>query len=234
MSAAEIAWFRQGTPAHRILEALHEHGVVVLPDHIGPSEVARLNREFDEILGARPQEARLERLSGAARTISLRRGEMAGAEGRAVWSAFEGPLVHGMASGFFGPSGYVLGDAVSLNEHAGTPMPPGILPFVTHFDKHRRLNFLIYLTGTTVENGALQAMPGSHRENGTARERARRAGRSPSEVASLVECDSLIPIEGGAGAMVVFDSDVTHRAGHVRPGLVRRAIRGHAWAVHRT
>jgi hypothetical protein len=213
-----------------LVEVLQEYGIVILPHYVGDRDAVQLNREFDRIFDTRRHEAQIAQQDGTARTVSVRRSELGTDEAPGFSALFAAPLMANVAAGFFRPGGYRLNETIIFNENTGTPAPLNVLPFIAHFDKHHTLKFFIYLTDTNMENGAMAVAPGSHHANRVLRERALAAGRSPSEVASLVDSDDLVPVEGGAGTMLIFDTDMTHRAGHVRSGLVRRIVRGHTWA----
>jgi Phytanoyl-CoA dioxygenase (PhyH) len=113
-----------------------------------------------------------------------------------------------------------------LDQHIDKPRAVNIL----HFDKLRALKFFLYLTDTTADNGAFGCIPKSHL---AAQERVRRHLEQGRALKDLKNRDlpnfsgKDVPVEGKAGSLIVFDSDVLHRAGDVKPGLIRRVIRTH-------
>jgi hypothetical protein len=99
-----------------------------------------------------------------------------------------------------------------------------------HYDKISCLKFFIYLKDTTVKNGAFDCAPGSHHiARRLAAKHLRRGGRVKEIPNQIVppEVGPLIPIEGPAGAMIVFTTDAYHRGGVVSPGQERYVMRGH-------
>ena len=112
------------------------------------------------------------------------------------------------------------------DQHIEKPRDVNIL----HFDKLRALKFFLYLTDTTADNGAFSCIPRSHL---AAQKRVCRhlgQGRALKDLKNR-DLPSFsgkdVPVEGKAGSLIVFDSDVLHRAGDVKPGLIRRVIRTH-------
>jgi len=72
------------------------------------------------------------------------------------------------------------------------------------------LNLLVYLDDFTEENGATWILPGSHKERGKPNEEFFNS--------------NAIQATGKAGDILVFDSNIWHRAGENKTGKKRRAI----------
>jgi hypothetical protein len=102
-------------------------------------------------------------------------------------------------------------------------------PFALHFDKRPALKFFVYLSDTNARNGAMRVTPGSIMHNRPIRERASVSMEDLEQIANIVPEPAVpsIPVTGPAGTMFVFDTDMNHGAGVVRPGLTRRTMRGH-------
>jgi ectoine hydroxylase-related dioxygenase (phytanoyl-CoA dioxygenase family) len=98
-------------------------------------------------------------------------------------------------------------------------------------DKIRTLKFFIYLTDTTEENGAMGAVPGSQVANCAHRLECLKSDPDYRAVTNVMSDAKTVPVEGPAGTLFIFDSDITHSAGHVRPGKERRILRGHTRTV---
>ena len=98
-----------------------------------------------------------------------------------------------------------------------------------HFDVKKTLKFFLYLNDVNVVNGAFSCVPGSHKK--TEKIRGIYGNEISYENRHLTrqldyKDDHIIPIEGEAGDLIIFDTDVWHRAGIVREGE-RRVMRGH-------
>lgn len=97
-----------------------------------------------------------------------------------------------------------------------------------HFDVKRSLKFFIYLNNTSIENGAFYCVPGSHKNS--LKTRQKNSGKITYANRSITrdlnyDPSELIPIEGPPGTLIVFDTDVFHKAGIVQTGE-RRVLRG--------
>ena len=98
-----------------------------------------------------------------------------------------------------------------------------------HFDVQQTLKFFIYLNDVTATNGAFCCVPGSHKK--TEEIRLNHGSKLNYENRHLTRQldynqDQVIPIEGEAGDLIIFNTDVWHRAGLVKEGE-RKVMRGH-------
>ena len=100
-----------------------------------------------------------------------------------------------------------------------------------HHDKIPTLKFFIYLTDTTTENGSFYCVPGSHIITKSTQDTNRQRSITPEmESTRDIPKDMIanqIPVEGKAGTLIIFDTDVFHRAGKVSSGE-RFVMRGHS------
>ena len=123
-----------------------------------------------------------------------------------------------------------------------------------HFDRNASLKFFLYLNDVTKENGAFFIQPNSHKLGKELRQKAwgslipkpndsffkkiiiKLFAKSFKDVKNLIELDypelydesKLIPVEGKAGTLIVFDSDLFHQGGKInKKGAERIVIRMH-------
>jgi hypothetical protein len=123
-----------------------------------------------------------------------------------------------------------------------------------HFDRNVSLKYFLYLNDVTKENGAFFIQPNSHKLGKELREKAwgkfiptpndnllkkvvlKLFGKHFSVVKNRLELDypelydpkKLIPVEGKAGTLIVFDSDLFHQGGKInKKGLERIVLRMH-------
>jgi ectoine hydroxylase-related dioxygenase (phytanoyl-CoA dioxygenase family) len=128
---------------------------------------------------------------------------------------------------FYGTETVVLNHQVYVNQNHGTATALTELPFLPHFDKIQTLKFFVYLGETSADTGAMGVVPGSHVANRETRLACYAENPDFRAVRNLVEGPPLVPVEGPAGTLFVFDTDLTHQAGHVTLGEARRIMRGH-------
>ena len=125
-----------------------------------------------------------------------------------------------------------------------------------HFDRNVSLKYFLYLNDVTKENGAFFIQPNSHKLGKELREKAwgkfiptpndsllkkvilKLFGKNFSVVKNRIELDypelydpsKLIPVEGKAGTLIVFDSDIFHLGGLIeKNGLERLVLRMHSY-----
>jgi len=123
-----------------------------------------------------------------------------------------------------------------------------------HFDRNVSLKYFLYLNDVTKENGAFFIQPNSHKLGKELREKAwgrfiptpndnllkkvllKLFGKHFSVIKNRIELDypeiydskKLIPVEGKAGTLIVFDSDVFHQGGKInKKGAERIILRMH-------
>lgn len=107
-----------------------------------------------------------------------------------------------------------------------------------HYDRMRTFKCFAYLTDTTVENGALHVVPGSHLQGRKWRTQFctpetpydKQKNRPGLDLPiDELEQGAIVPqpIEGTAGTMILFDSDLLHRGGQVHEGH-RWVVRSHS------
>jgi len=123
-----------------------------------------------------------------------------------------------------------------------------------HFDRNASLKYFLYLNDVTKENGAFFIQPNSHKLGKKPRQKAwgnlipkpndslfkkiivKLFGKPFKDVKNRIELDypelydesKLIPVEGKAGTLIVFDSDLFHQGGKInKKGAERIVIRMH-------
>ena len=100
-----------------------------------------------------------------------------------------------------------------------------------HFDVNRAFKFFIYLNDASVKNGAFACVPGSHLRALEIREKLGNKinfdNRELTRELPYTDKDAQA-MEGKAGTLIIFDTNVFHRAGNVSEGE-RWVMRGHTY-----
>lgn len=210
-----------------IVHAVKSDGIVVLDRFFGQNELTTLNGEFSALFKGENVEGtkrhqkteyldakhlmpeRLDRkkfpaLSGLTDDTVLR---------KAAEDYFRKPIIYPQK--------------IFATWSAGTERPVQALPFVLHTDRFHMFKYMIYLHDVNAASGAMVAAPGRHRELAQKRLDWLASGRPYEKRPNILDDIDfeLVPIEASAGSVLVFDTDVPHKAGHVRKGLERRSIR---------
>lgn len=109
--------------------------------------------------------------------------------------------------------------------------PEGVIsddpPYALHYDKINKFKFFFYLTDVKLDHGPTHFAPGLHREVKEQRLRELDEGRDVSELSNTlkhVERD-MIPVTAEAGTLLIFDTDVPHKAGGLSKGYEREVLR---------
>jgi hypothetical protein len=127
-------------------------------------------------------------------------------------------------------SGFDYISEIFLHETPETEIPrSGKL----HWDRAQTLKFWVYLDELPEEAGPMLIEPESVERNKNIRLEAHKNGKElVGGVENVVEAPikELIALSGGAGSIMIHDTDASHRASKVMPSHVRRIIRGHCRA----
>ncbi|MEM6903140.1 MAG: phytanoyl-CoA dioxygenase family protein [Pseudomonadota bacterium] len=212
-----------------IAARVHRDGIVILPEFITGPLLEQLNKEFDQIMAAPDNCAfQVDRKTGLVNVrTSIEIMQRAGMANTAA--LFSNAMMAEIAYAYYGTRDAKVNHQlfINLNEHSPTPhMEP---PFALHFDKREVFKFFIYLTDTTAENGAMRVAPGTVEANRALRQNAMASGVPLQQINNVIDEQAVpsLPIEGPAGTMFIFTTDVAHGAGAVAPGQSRRIMRGH-------
>jgi ectoine hydroxylase-related dioxygenase (phytanoyl-CoA dioxygenase family) len=107
--------------------------------------------------------------------------------------------------------------------------------YIPHTDELHFLKFFIYLDDTDEKNGCFFALPKTHKNN----KKIRREWISDGKHRNLRDkevydkTNKLLPVRAKKGSVIVFDTDVTHRAGVIESKeLSRNVVRLDAFCPH--
>lgn len=226
---SEITFEKKAIGSPALLEKLRKTGVALIPAFCTAEELVKLNGEFDRFL--LHQESWIVPFDysngNGVRILMKDIDKTLYPETDRVFSQ---PFMERMTQDYFNDKEvhanqgiYIVRDIVGNKHHAND----------MHFDVQRSLKFFIYLTDTTAENGAFYCLPGSQVESGKLRQKLgdkiSYENRELSRELPAKDTD-LVPMEGPAGTLIIFDTDVFHRAGFVKNGE-RRVMRAYSTFV---
>lgn len=207
-----------------IKEGIDCHGVAIVLGVLNPDIVDELNREFDSIQ-EHPDHSGLRNIAldhGKGRIVSRRCLQKK--EWIATQNLFSDPLQKELAENYWRKPIELNSEIFVMNEVPGTAHVAQDL----HFDVVETFKVFVYLNDITVDNGAFYCIPGSHRD--VAARRRELGSRISYENRDLTRAPErtheAIPIEGPAGTVIFFTTEVLHMAGKVVTGE-RRIMRGH-------
>lgn len=215
----------------RSLKSLKRFGFAVVRKHVVGKALADVTAEY---WSAMKNEAKQTEDLGYVKdphinkngeVVRLFREKQAGVF-PAINKVYSSEYMNKVAAGYYGENPYCLNREVFLTHEIPHPSP--ILPW--HFDRIHYLKFYIYLKQVTVADGAFECVPGSHREGYYRASYCLLRGLNIDELPAEQDEEDIInavPIEGNAGDLIVFDTDLIHRGGIVSPGHERFIMRGH-------
>jgi len=210
---------------NEVITLLKEYGVLIIPSFYSSETIENLNSEFSELL---------EQKQAYIKNVPYSDGKAAYALTKdlekniypTTLETYNAPFMDALTEMYFCKKVksnigiYFVKDVVG-SKHIANDL---------HFDVQQSLKFFIYLNDTSAENGAFYAVPGSHKEAQKLRKKygseINYENRELSRELPVKDSDA-IPIEGKAGSLIIFDTDVFHKAGTVHKGE-RRVMRGYS------
>lgn len=203
-----------------VVGSLRRNGIAIVPGFVGGSALDGLLDEHRLIL---EDCARAGRTSPGRNALGVREGKWCSANCPAIHRVFFTEWARAVVTGYLGPK-CAFNEAVFCT-HEREPLKPITAP---HFDIAPSLKLFVYLTDTHERNGAFRYAPGTHVANAAEALRWREAGGrvvDTPNVAHPEEAARILPFEGSAGTLLIFDSNGFHSGGTLQPGEERRVIR---------
>ena len=203
---------------------LLDQGIVIIPDYLSTEDLDTLNQEFEVIFSLKNDYVKpFDYSEGRGANLLLDKVDPNVLP--LTKNTFSQSWMRELSDLYLGGESALNSDIYVVNDVVGSKHVANDL----HFDVLQTFKFFIYLTDTTVENGAFTCAPGTQKRSIALR---KRHGTNISyENRHLtrdlpVKPEEIIPIEGKAGTLIIFDTEVFHKAGHVSNGE-RRVMRGH-------
>jgi len=217
-------FFDEANGLDEIIESLKTHGVAIVENYLANESLKSITEDYEAFVASEVDNTYLKVLdysAGIGRKLIYKNLDSK----LATKTVFGSKFFMDVAVGYLGEDFdlnkeiFVVED-VPASEHVAQQL---------HYDIARTLKFFIYLEDTSVENGAFYCVPGSHKW--TAERRVEFSdqiipGNRDFTRDLTDEYGAAIPIEGTAGTLIIFDTDVFHKAGKVSNGR-RRVMRGH-------
>ena len=207
-----------------IYQTLQQWGIAVIPGFSQGTQLLGINAEFEKFMSFEAPWAKHVDYS-EGQMVRVQTPHMDRSIFPMTWEIFNTPFTQRLAKMYMGDSCvfnysiFVAKDVVG-SSHVANDM---------HFDVVRHFKYFLYLTDTTTINGAFTCIPGSHKITSHIRNRhGDQISYENRQLTRDLPLDGLeaTPIEGEAGTMIIFDTEVFHRAGHVQEGE-RRIMRAH-------
>lgn len=207
-----------------LLDTLQNEGIAIIPDYLESNDLNHLNQEFESIFTLDHDFIKpFDYSEGRGANVLLEKVDEAILPH--TKKIFSQNWMQELANSYLQGATDLNKDVYVVNDVVGSKHVANDL----HFDVLQTFKYFIYLTDTTAENGAFTCAPGTQKRAQQLREKygADISYENRHLTRDLpVKPEEVIPIEGKAGTLIIFDTDVFHKAGQVQKGE-RRVMRGH-------
>lgn len=202
-----------------IIDAVKNDGVIVLKNFCNPADLENLKKDFHFILSDQEQstewyEKRPYSLGKAA--LLTKNNAMKGFVS-STYAFFDNPFMQKITDKYLGQGFHSNQKIFVVKDIVGTSHNANDL----HFDVLKTLKFFLYLTDTDEKNGAFRCVPGSHKHTTKIRiefpDQISYENREFSRKLPFTDADT-ISVDGKAGSLIIFDTDVFHQTGKVTEG----------------
>ena len=214
------------TSVDQIVDKLDEFGLVVLPHYLGQNDVEKLFEEFRDFAETEDTPYKKNTPYSEGTATRVKRLEMDTDRFKKTNEVFGSAFMREVTDRYWSKDAYLNHEIFVVKDVVGSQHVANDL----HFDVKPTLKYFIYLNDTTKENGAFSCVPGSHKVTHKLRAKHRDklsyGNRSLTRQLPVKE-EEVIPIEGKAGTLIIFSTEVFHKAGHVSKGE-RYVMRGHS------
>lgn len=213
-----------------VINLVSEYGIACFPRFVDEGKLDQLNGLFDQIIDGNVVDDSLHVLDNSTVDVTIF-NTLIGTDNlylNEVKSFFQQDDFRKISDAYFNKVPYNLSrDIFIARDRPGAKHEALDL----HFDVRPTFKFFLYLNDVKKENGAFTVVPKSHKQTKLIRKKygsqityENRGLSRPDDVAE----NELVPIELPAGSLIVFTTEVFHRAGVVTSGE-RRVMRGHCW-----
>ncbi len=212
-----------------IIYTLKEYGIIAFRGLVKTPLLQKLNQEFDHFITHYETAGYHFDKRDYLTQVRALRTQLNKSFYPATYDFFSSNFMAQVALNYYGTQNLNFNREIFISENAGTVEEVQQLPFLLHFDKSETFKFFLYLTDTSAENGAMHILPGSYSHNRETRIHALQNNIPLGQIDNVLEDvnNESIPVEGPAGTLFIFNTDLGHKAGHVQPSQVRRIMRGH-------
>jgi ectoine hydroxylase-related dioxygenase (phytanoyl-CoA dioxygenase family) len=202
----------------KVIDTLKNDGVLILKNFCDENTLTKLRKDFELLMTEQPNSQWLEnRPYSLGKAVFLSRNQEMKKNIPSTYNFFDNHFMQDIADSYLGKGFkanqkiFVVKDVVGTSHHAND----------LHFDVQQTLKFFLYLSDTTEVNGAFRCVPGSHKE--AERIRKENPGQISYENREFSRKlpfgpEHAVSVDGKAGSLIIFDTNVFHQAGKVMEG----------------
>jgi len=206
----------------KIINNLKSNGFYIIDNFLDGKLVKKLKIEFDLMLKLKKNHFDVEK----TKTIQIRNYDKSfylKNKLYLIYFLFSNKNLKELLERLFGKK-LILNSEIFFQRTLGTTVP---LAGKFHFDKERSIKLWFYINDCGEDNGPLECIKGSHIDNKILRDNLK-SMKSKTNDYNLVSNKSNIGTKliAKSGSLVIFDSDLSHKATPVKSGHFREIIRG--------
>lgn len=213
--------------AQTIADHVKADGIVLLDRFFSGEKLEQINREFKKLYASDGTPGvRTHSQSPHAHALAVNPAKLDREAFPALATVADDPVLKSAAQKFFGKP-VIYPHKLFATWLRGTQQPVAKLPNVPHTDRLQMFKYMIYLHDVTEDRGAMAAAPGHHQQFAERRLDWLKSGKPYQDRPNILDDmgAGLKPIEASAGSILVFDTDMPHKAGHVHLGRERLTLR---------
>lgn len=99
-----------------------------------------------------------------------------------------------------------------------------------HFDKLNSIKVWLYVDDCYENNGPLEVVKESFNQNKKIREASYRNLSKISNISNIQEYQNSLKLTASKGSIIIFNTDLLHRATEIKSNFTRKVIRGHSFS----
>lgn len=219
----------------QVIAYLKKYGIAIIQNYIG-DDIESIKDEYNKVFELDDKSVLSKNKHTTNKNgivVRLKRNRIDPSILPKIYNLFSSEFMSSVLNAFYNPHKSVLNDEIFFTHEL--PCEEPILPW--HYDRVQSLKFFFYLKDTSVNDGAFEFAPGTHREGHYRANYYMSVGVDRESLPNDIPEDELInplPITGSAGDLIIFDPGGFHRGGVVGPGGERLVMRGHSHPVYYT
>lgn len=231
---------REIDDGERLLEICREYGVCVVDSYLGEEEVREVRSEFRRWFEDPDAYAGVKNHTELSHTHALNIDYAALDKSLfpSITNLVSRPLFEQVTRAYHEEDDVVYPSNLWAARSRGTvDSPEGDPadgpPYAYHIDRKNKFKFFFYLTDVGLGDGPTHFIPEYHREYKQHRLDWLKRHGNPNDLDNLIwhyhvagtAAEKEVPVVGSAGTLIVFDTDVPHRAGPLEQGHEREILR---------
>jgi ectoine hydroxylase-related dioxygenase (phytanoyl-CoA dioxygenase family) len=220
-----------------VLNMCEEYGVCVIDSFLDEETLANIKSDFHDLYNGGVSGVKSHLDEDYQHALNIDWDKVDKSDFSAISELVSNPLFESVTQEYFAEEDVQYPSNLWAAKSKGVPDgptgdPSDGAPYAYHFDRTNKLKFFFYLSDVELENGPTHVVPEYHKEYKQNRFKWSEDNdyRDISNVIwhyhiSGTAEEKEVPITGDTGTLIIFDTDVPHRAGELEVGREREIMR---------